>query len=60
VRAIGGCDVPGVAAARAAVGANLLAVDPRAGTFFQLKQIVAEFTRGGVRDCPEVFLSKLA
>ena len=40
---------------RAAVGANLLVVDPRAGTFFQLKQMITEFCRGGVRPCPEVF-----
>jgi hypothetical protein len=60
VRAIGGIDVPAVAAASAAVGANLLVVDPRAGTFFQLKQAITEFARGGVRPCPEVFRKRLA
>ena len=49
-----------VAAAAAAVGANLLVADPRAGTFFQLKQMVTEFCRGGVRPCPEVFRARLA
>ncbi|MFZ1933473.1 MAG: hypothetical protein WCB27_07040 [Thermoguttaceae bacterium] len=60
VRAIGGIEAPAVAAASAAVGANLLVVDPRAGTFFQLKQAITEFARGGVRPCPEVFRKRLA
>jgi len=60
VRAVTGGDAPAVAAAAAAVGANVLVVDPRAGTFFQLKQMVAEFCRGGVRPCPAVFLAQLA
>ena len=60
VRAVGGIDAPAVAAASAAVGANLLVVDPRAGNFFQLKQAITEFARGGVRPCPEVFRKRLA
>jgi hypothetical protein len=48
-----------VASAAAAVGANLLVADPKANTFFQLKQMVAEFCRGGVRPCPEVFRTRL-
>ena len=60
VRAVGGIDAPAVAAASAAVGANLLVVDPRTGTFFQLKQAITEFARGGVRPCPEVFRKRLA
>jgi hypothetical protein len=60
VRAITGADAPAVAAAAAAVGANLLVADPQAGTFFQLKQMVTEFGRGGVRPCPTVFRAKLA
>ncbi len=60
VRAIGGGTAPSVAAAAAAVGANLLVVDPRAGTFHQLKQSVAEFAAGGVRPCPEALRKKLA
>ncbi len=59
IRAIGGGDAPSVAAAAAAVGANLLVADPQAGSFFQLKQIVTEFARGGVRPCPDVFGEKL-
>jgi hypothetical protein len=60
VRAISGIDAPVVASASAAVGANLLAVDPRTGSFFQLKQAITEFARGGVRPCPEVFHKRLA
>jgi hypothetical protein len=59
LRAVTGGDAPAVAAAAAAVGANLLVVDPGAGTFFQLKQMVAEFCRGGVRPCPAVFRARL-
>jgi hypothetical protein len=60
LRAVGGGDAPAVATAAAAVGANLLVVNPGAGTFFQLKQMVSEFCRGGVRPCPAVFRSRLA
>jgi hypothetical protein len=60
VRAIGGIEAPAVAAASAAVGANLLVIDPRTGTFFQLKQAITEFARGGLRPCPEVFRKRLA
>jgi hypothetical protein len=60
VRAVGGIEAPAVAAASAAVGANLLVVDPRSGTFFQLKQAITEFARGGLRPCPEVFRKRLA
>lgn len=60
VRAVAGGDASAVAAAAAAVGANLLVVDPLAGTFFQLKQVVTEFCRGGIRPCPAVFRTRLA
>jgi hypothetical protein len=60
VRAIAGGEASAVAAASAAVGANVLVVDPRAGTFFQLKQMVTEFRRAGVRECPTVFRAQLA
>jgi hypothetical protein len=59
VRAITGTDARAAAGAAAAVGANLLVTDPRAGTFFQLKLMIAEFCRGGVRACPAVFRTKL-
>ena len=60
VRAVTGGDVPSIATATAAVGANLLVVNPKASGFFQLKQMVMEFCRGGVRPCPEVFCQQLA
>lgn len=60
VRAVAGADAPAIAAASAAVGANLLIANPRTGSFFQLKQAITEFARAGVRSCPEVFRKKLA
>jgi len=60
VRAVTGADAPAVASAASAVGANVLVANPSAGTFFQLKQMVSEFGRGGVRPCPEVFQVQLA
>jgi ribose 5-phosphate isomerase RpiB len=59
VRAVLATDIPAAAAAVAAVGANLLVLDPTAGTFFQMKQILSDFCRGGVRDCPEVLKKRL-
>ena len=46
--------------AAAAVGANLLVADPKAGSLFELKRSVVEFVRGGIRPCPEVFQERLA
>jgi hypothetical protein len=60
IRAVSGRDAPSVATAATAVGANVLAVDSDFGTFFQLKQIVSEFCRCGVRPCPKVFSDRLA
>jgi hypothetical protein len=60
VRAVTGNDVPSVAVAIAAVGANMLVVNPQAYSFFQVKQMAAEFCRGGVRACPEVFAEQLS
>jgi hypothetical protein len=59
VRAITAADPPGVAFAAAAVGANVLVADPNGGSFFQLKQMITEFARGGVRPCPAVFRERL-
>ena len=59
VRAIGVCDARQMAATAASVGANVLAADPRSVGFFPLKQTIAEFARGGVRPCPEVFRERL-
>lgn len=59
VRAIIGTNTAETTRSAAAVGANMLVVNPAAGGFFQLKQIVAEFARGGVRPCPTVFRERL-
>jgi hypothetical protein len=59
VRAIRCTDAMAVAKTSAAVGANLLAADPKSGGFFQLKQIITEFGRGGVNPCPTHFLERL-
>ena len=59
LRAVTGVDVPAVATAAAAVRANLLVMNPCAGSFFQVKQMVTEFCRGGVRPCPDVFREQL-
>ncbi len=59
VRAVSGADAPAVANAAAAVGANLLVLDPGVVGFFQLKQIVTEFCRSGTRECPEVYQEQL-
>lgn len=59
VRAICGIEAPAVAAASVAIGANLLVADPRAGTFFQLKQAITEFARGGIRPCPAALRERL-
>lgn len=59
IRAVSGTDAGAVSAAVASVGANLLVVDPAAGSPFQLKQMVTEFCRGGARQCPEVLRERL-
>ena len=43
----------------AAIGANLLIVDPRELIFFRLKQIITDFGRGGVRACPKSLSERL-
>ncbi|MHB1037196.1 MAG: hypothetical protein ACYC35_24565 [Pirellulales bacterium] len=55
IRAALGADAAAVAQAVGQVGANLLVVDPSGISFFQLKQIVGEFCRGGLRDCPAAY-----
>ncbi len=59
VRAVPGFEASAAAAATAAVGANVLVLDPNSGTMFQWKQMLSEFCRGGVRPCPEVFHKRL-
>lgn len=59
VRAVAAVDAVTVRRAAKMVGANLLVVDPEAGSLFSLRQMVTEFCRDGVRQCPEVFRKRL-
>jgi len=60
VRAVWACEAMRAAQAIVAVGANLLIIDPEFGGFFQLKQTLAEFCRGGARRCPEALRERLS
>lgn len=60
VRAVWTPDASHVASAAAAVGANVLVLDPRSGGHFGLKRQITEFCRGGVKACPDVFRNRLA
>jgi hypothetical protein len=60
VRAVLGLDAATTASGIAAVGANLLVVDPGNTGPFQLKQLASQFCRGGPAVCPEVFADRLA
>ncbi len=51
--------VSATAAAVAAVGANVLVVDPAVGTAYEKKQILRDFCLGGIRGCPEALKERL-
>ncbi len=53
VRAVLASNVAATSASVAAVGANVLVVDPTAGTMYERKQALHEFCLGGIRECPE-------
>ncbi|MGW8256291.1 MAG: hypothetical protein ACWGMZ_02275 [Thermoguttaceae bacterium] len=59
VRAILATDAKRLARDIAAVGANLLVVDPQSIGFFKLSQLAGAYCRGGVKNCPEVFRERL-
>ena len=59
VRAIAGRDAGQVAADAAAVGANVLVVNPKKIGPFEIRQMLGEFCRGGVRPCPDVLKQRL-
>lgn len=59
VRAIAGRDAAQVAADAAAVGANVLVVNPKKIGPYAIRQMVNEFARGGARHCPDVLKSRL-
>ncbi len=60
VRAVTGSDAAMVVAATDDIGANLLILDPTAWGLVPLNQIVSEFHRGAVHECPEVFRRQLS
>jgi hypothetical protein len=53
LRAVLAAGVPTTAAAAAAVGANVLVIDPTTGTMYERKQVLRAFCLGGIRECPE-------
>jgi ribose 5-phosphate isomerase RpiB len=59
VRAVLATGVSATAAAVAAVGANVLVVDPAVGTAYEKKQILRDFCLGGIRPCPEALEERL-
>lgn len=59
VRAILGVDGETVAADGAAVGANLLVLNPVKKGIYRAKQLIGQFYRLGARECPKVFEGKL-
>jgi len=59
VRAVSARDPDEVSRAASAVGANLLVLNPAGLSLFTLRRLIAEFYRGGVRECPEVFTKQL-
>ena len=59
VRAILGSDGESVARDAAAVGANLLVLNPVKQGMYRAKQLIGQFYRLGLKECPKVFESKL-
>jgi hypothetical protein len=53
LRAVLAASVPATTAAVAAVGANVLVIDPTAGTMYERKQVLRAFCLGGIREFPE-------
>jgi hypothetical protein len=53
LRAVLATSVPVTAKAVAAVGANVLVIDPTIGTMYEKKQVLRAFCLGGIRECPE-------
>lgn len=59
VRAVWGVDAGRLAADAASVGANLLVLDPRITSLFQLKQMTIQFCRQRAAECPENLRERL-
>ncbi len=60
VRAVLAADAAETAAACQSVGANVLVLSPRAMSPYQLRRMLGEFVRAGVRPCPENLKHRLA
>lgn len=60
VRAISGRAADQVAADATAVGANVLVINPKKIGSFEIRQMLGEFCRGGVRPCPEALRQRLS
>ena len=59
LRAVTGPHAAEVAKAAASVGANVLVLCPCNAGLTQLRQMIREFCRPGVRECPEAFRNRL-
>ena len=59
VRAVSGLDAATAVADAASVGANVLVLCPRGLGLTQLRQMIREFCREGVRECPEALRNRL-
>ncbi len=59
VRAVLAGGVAATAAAVAAVAANVLVVDPTAGSPYEKHQVLRGFCLGGIRQCPEALRERL-
>lgn len=60
LRAVLGTGAAETAEAAESVGANVLVVSPRSVSPYQLRRVLGDFCRAGVRRCPEVFGQRLA
>jgi len=60
IRAVLAAGVKATAAAVAAVGANVLVIDPSIGTMYEKNQVVRDFCLGGICDCPEALKKGLS
>jgi hypothetical protein len=59
LRAVTGPDAAEVAKAAASVGANVLVLRPHGAGLTPLRQMIREFCREGVRECPEALRERL-
>ncbi|MDW8038363.1 MAG: hypothetical protein RMI90_10015 [Thermoguttaceae bacterium] len=60
VRAVWGMEPGQAASDTASLGANLLVINPRQVSPYQLEKMIRQFYRAGIRTCPEPLKSRLA